>query len=131
MDKIIKEKHFLLCKTNISEYLDLITKDIADMNSEKHVLISTSGTDEFLINLMEKTKLTHDKLKEMMLDGYTARGVQVKMFIPEDVSSITVEMDKKSALLAYTEEYVKISESTPDYNIHVHWRIVERTEDTI
>ena len=66
-----------------------------------------------------------------MLTNYMERGAQVKMFIPEDVSSITVEMDKKSALLAYTEEYVKISESTPDYNIHVHWRIVERTEDTI
>lgn len=77
MDKIIKEKHFLLCKTNISEYLDLIMKDISEMDPD-HILVSTSETDNNLKDLLKKACMTHKDLEKSMVEEYTKKVYKLR-----------------------------------------------------
>ena len=131
MDRIVKEQHFLLCKDNIPEYAALIMKDISEMDPA-HILVSTSETDNNLRDLLKKACMTHRDLENSMLEEYTKRGIQAKVSIPSDVSSLNVEMHRDGALIAYTlENMMRGSAGIPDYHLHVHWKIIERTEDEI
>lgn len=131
MDRIVKEQHFLLCKDNIPEYAALIMKDISEMDPA-HILVSTSETDNNLRDLLKKACMTHKDLEKSMLEEYTKKGIQAKVSIPSDVSSLNVEMNRDGALIAYTlENMTRGSAGIPDYNLHVYWKIIERTEDEI
>lgn len=131
MDKIVKEQHFLLCKNNIPEYVDLIMKDISEMDPD-HILVSTSETDNNLKDLLKKACMTHKDLEKSMVEEYTKKGIQAKVSIPSDVSSLNVEMNRDGALMAYTlENMMRGSAGIPDYHLHVHWKIIERTEEEI
>ena len=131
MDKIIKEQHFLLCKNNIPEYVDLIMKDISEMDPD-HILVGTSETDNNLRDLLKKTCMTHKDLEKIMVEEYSKRGIQAKVSIPSDVSSLNVEMNRDGALIANNlDNMMRGSAGIPDYNLHVHWKIIERTEEDI
>lgn len=59
MDKIVKEQHFLLCKGNIPEYVDLIMKDISEMDDLEIIL----DTDDIVL---EELKEILSGLKEVI-----------------------------------------------------------------